>query len=71
MLFSKLYYFKDRKKIGAVVENVSKLLNIIRKNSLNKVHIYNNIIRLRKNRIEFFGSAVKRTANEINKINQH
>lgn len=69
--FSKLYYFKDRKKIGAVVENVSKLLNIIRKNSLNKVHIYNNIIRLRKNRIEFFGSAVKRTAKEINKINQH
>ena len=69
--FSKLYFFKDRKKIGAIVENVSKLVNIIRKNSLNKVHIYNNIISLRKNRIEFFGSAVKRTANEINKINQH
>ncbi len=66
--FSKLNYFKDRNKIGVVTRNINDLIKIFKNKTLYNSKIQKNIINLRKNRIEFFESAVKRTASEINKI---
>ena len=66
--FYNLNYFKDRKNIGFIVANIEDLINLVKNKRYNSNKITSSILKLRKNRIEFFGSAVKRTVAEINKI---
>lgn len=66
--FYNLNYFKDRKNIGFIVASIEDLINLVKNKRYNSNKITSSILKLRKNRIEFFGSAVKRTVAEINKI---
>jgi len=66
--FYNLNYFKDRKNIGFIVASIDDLINLVKNKRYNSNKITSSILKLRKNRIEFFGSAVKRTVAEINKI---
>ena len=63
-----LYYFKDRNKVGYVVDNLNDLnkkLKIIKKNSnILKVQIK----KIRKERIEHFGNSLNITNKQIENL---
>ena len=63
-----LYYFKDRKKIGYIVNNINSLYNRINRINKNKDILRSSIKDLRKKRIKFFNNSLRITKNTIEKI---
>ena len=66
--FKKLYYFKDRNKIGFVVNDFltleKKLVNIKKNNNI----YFSKIKKLKKKRIQYYGNSIYKTKNEIIKL---
>ena len=63
-----LYYFKDRDKIGCVVESLSVLKNKINYTDVNYNKFEKNIFDLRNLRIKNFNNALQQSTLEINRI---
>ncbi len=66
--FKKLYYFRDRNKVGYIVNNFSKLekkLNIIKKN---KNIFLGRIKKLKEKRIQYCGNSLEETKKSIVKL---
>ena len=64
----KLYYFKDRKNIGYIVNNNNDLYKKIKKIIKNKTILKRKIKDLRKKRIRYFNNSLTMTKNTIKKI---
>jgi len=64
----KLYYFKDRKNVGYIVNNINDLYNKIIKIYKNKNILRTKIKNLRKKRIKYFNNSLRMTKNTIEKI---
>ena len=64
----KLYYFKDRKNVGYIVNNINDLYNKIIKIYKNKTIFKTKIKNLRKKRIKYFNNSLRMTTNTIKKI---
>ena len=66
--FKKLYYFKDRNKIGFVVNDFltleKKLVNIKKNNNI----YFSKIKKLKTKRIQYYGNSIYKTKNEIIKL---
>jgi hypothetical protein len=66
--FKKLYYFKDRNKVGYIVNsfsNLDKRLNIIKKNT----NLFlDRIKRLKQKRIQYYGNSLVETKKSIVKL---
>ena len=66
--FKKRYYFQDRNKIGYIVNSLQNLDNKLNKLKKNKTIFKNKIKRLKNKRIQYFGSSLKITKKEIEKL---
>ena len=65
--YKNLNHYKDRKKIGVVINNVKKI-NLSIKKLLNNKKKYEKSISLLKNKIDFLGKSKIKTIEEIKKI---
>ena len=65
---SKLFYFKDRKIVGFISENIYELIKIIKKINQKKQSKKNKIFNLRKNRIKYVNKSLDQTVMNILKI---
>ncbi len=66
--YFKIYYFKDRKKIGYISKNLQDVSKDINKIISKKNNFKNNIISLRKKRIKYFRSSLSKTQKILIKI---
>ena len=66
--YHKTNYFKDRKKIGILIKNISSLKKATNLIDKNKVNLKKKIILTRNSRIEYFNNSKQKMFLEINKI---
>jgi CDP-glycerol glycerophosphotransferase (TagB/SpsB family) len=63
-----LYYFKDRNKVGYVVDNFNRLNNKLKKIKKNSNILKVQIKKIRKERIEHFGNSLNVTKKQIENL---
>ena len=63
-----LFYFKDMKKVGFVINDMQQVKSILNKTNKNKIFMKKKIMKLREKRIVNFGKSLEVTKKNLEKI---